>query len=312
MKRISFRTLPLLVAVWLGMGLCWSSAWAEYELEVKIIDTVASSGADDVLLPIYMTNVLDSVAGFALLLEIDHPELLSFNLTRTIIGTLTENWEFVSFSHPGNDSSRLRIVALAESGSPPATYGIPPQLGYTPLLMISVDVRDVLDTISNRTASIDINDDNIVNFGFSTPNGELIGTYVDSVRDTAYWHCLVWEEPDSTCTEWEWLEEPINPGDSFIVYWKQVEYLDPEAIILDPGSVTVSGGYKCGDVDGNGDEEPNISDLIAMVTYMFQEGTPPPALPALDANGDGAIDIADVIWMVSFMFSDGSPPICGS
>jgi hypothetical protein len=178
--------------------------------------------------------------------------------------------------------------------------------------MLSIDAHDVLDTVTVRTALTIINHDNVQNFGFSDPHAQLIGVYVDSVLDTAYWHCLVWEKADSICTEWEWLEEPIHPDDSFLVYWKHFEDIDLEAIVIDNGSITVTGGYKCGDVDGNGTEVPDITDLITMVTYMFQDGDEPPAMAAMDANGDGGIDIVDLIWIVNYMFSDGAFPVCGS
>lgn len=302
----------------LAAGLCLLAALsappalAEYALEVHLPDTLVTSGADTFLIPIYVSNPNDTIAGFAMLIETDHPELLSFNLSRETEGTLVEDWDYLSYSHVGGDLATLRIVGLAESGSPPATYGIPPQMGYTPLMNISVNARDVLDTISFRTAQTIVNRDNVVNFGFSDPNGVLIGTYVDSVLDTAYWNCLVWDELDSTCLEWEWLEEPINPGDSFLVYWRLFPSLDLEDILFDDGSITISGGYKCGDVDGDGSAIPNIADLVFMVTYMFQEGEIPPVLPAVDVDGNGSIDIADVIWLVSYMFSDGPPPVCGA
>jgi hypothetical protein len=309
-RSIYRRSLALVLVFALAAGFA-SMASAEIELEVRLTDTLVSSGAEDVILPLFLTNPTDSIAGFALLLETNHPQLISFNLTRETEGTLIEDWEYVSYSNPGNNLSRLRIVALAATGSDPITYGIPPQYGYTPLLMISIDAHDVLDTITVRTALTIINHDNVQNFGFSDPHAQLIGVYVDSVLDTAYWHCLVWEEPDSICTEWEWLEEPIHPDDSFLVYWKHFEDIDLEAVVIDNGSITVTGGYKCGDVDGDGNDVPNISDLITMVLYMFQNGDEPPVMAAMDANGDGSVDIVDLIWIVKFMFSNGVLPVCG-
>lgn len=65
-----------------------------------------------------------------------------------------------------------------------------------------------------------------------------------------------------------------------------------------------------GDVNNSGDPtgEPDIADLIYMVTYMFQSGPAPfPDELLADVNCDGEVDIADVIYMTAFMFQDGPP-----
>ena len=74
------------------------------------------------------------------------------------------------------------------------------------------------------------------------------------------------------------------------------------------------GDMKCcrlrGDVDYSGDG-PDISDLIYMVGYMFQQGPIPFCLGNADINGSGEIpDISDVTALVSFMFQQGAtlPP----
>jgi hypothetical protein len=65
-----------------------------------------------------------------------------------------------------------------------------------------------------------------------------------------------------------------------------------------------------GNIDGDGLGEINIADLIYMVTFMFQEGPPPPCMSEADVNGDGSDnpDIADLIHLVMFMFQDGPAP----
>ena len=100
------------------------AADAQVELEVRLTDTLVESGSDHVTVPLYVTNYSDSIGGYALLLETDRPDLISFDLRRVTEGTLSEDWEFVSLTHPSGDSSRLRIVALAETGSPPPSQEI--------------------------------------------------------------------------------------------------------------------------------------------------------------------------------------------
>ncbi len=64
-----------------------------------------------------------------------------------------------------------------------------------------------------------------------------------------------------------------------------------------------------GDINNDG-SDPDIADLIYMVTFMFQDGPPPPCMAAIDINGDGQPepDIADLIYLVTNMFQDGPPP----
>ena len=66
----------------------------------------------------------------------------------------------------------------------------------------------------------------------------------------------------------------------------------------------------CADIDGNGNG-PDIGDLVYLVTYMFQNGPPPPNMDAADINGDGTgPDIADLVYLVTYMFGGGPAPIC--
>ncbi len=91
------------------------------------------------------------------------------------------------------------------------------------------------------------------------------------------------------------------------------------------GFWTVSGETGCcqsrGDINHDGQEQPDIADLIYMVTYMFQEGPEPPCdeprspecpehyFAETDVNGDGSCspDIADLIYLVTYMFQEGPP-----
>ena len=63
-------------------------------------------------------------------------------------------------------------------------------------------------------------------------------------------------------------------------------------------------------INHNGEPDPDIADLIFMVSYMFQEGPEPPCKEEADINGDGLAepDIADLIALVSFMFQNGTSP----
>ena len=256
-----------------------------------------------------MSNYADTVAGFVLQLYTDRPDLIQFGLDIDRKGTLTERWEFVESNHLDGDLSNLRLVGLANLPAPPQTAGIPPQPGGVPLVKFFVHVLDIPESAGDRTARIIIEHGSLVDFEFADPAGKAIGTIQDSVLDTAYWHCLVWNEDSTECLEWEWLEEPLPGNDSMIVYWRPYSYLDTTVVHISDGTVTVTGGYHCGDIDGSG-TGPDIADLVYLVSYMFGGGPPPPALPAADCTGDGPVDVSDLVCFVQFMFAHGPAPEC--
>jgi hypothetical protein len=74
-----------------------------------------------------------------------------------------------------------------------------------------------------------------------------------------------------------------------------------------PHCFTVSCCDHRADIDHNGDSEPDITDLIYLVTFMFQEGPEPPCMEEADINGDGTEnpDISDLIYLVTYMFQEG-------
>ena len=57
--------------------------------------------------------------------------------------------------------------------------------------------------------------------------------------------------------------------------------------------------YLCGDVNNDGGQIIDVSDLVYLVEYMFNEGPPPPVMEAGDCDGSGEINIADLAYLVS-------------
>ncbi|HOP06293.1 MAG TPA: T9SS type A sorting domain-containing protein [candidate division Zixibacteria bacterium] len=69
-------------------------------------------------------------------------------------------------------------------------------------------------------------------------------------------------------------------------------------------------GYIPGDINGDG-VGPDISDLVCLVSYMFQGDMPPCVMAAADCNGNGSgPDIADLVYLVNYMFQGGPAPRC--
>ena len=64
-----------------------------------------------------------------------------------------------------------------------------------------------------------------------------------------------------------------------------------------------------GNINGSADGLIDVSDIVFLVSYMFNYGTPPPCLEEAEINGySPAADIADLIALVRYMFNNGSAP----
>jgi hypothetical protein len=72
-------------------------------------------------------------------------------------------------------------------------------------------------------------------------------------------------------------------------------------------------GYTAGDINGDG-TDPDIADLICLVTHMFQGDTTCVCVAAtMNVNGIGELenaDIADLVYLVTYMFQGGPDLLC--
>lgn len=81
-----------------------------------------------------------------------------------------------------------------------------------------------------------------------------------------------------------------------------------------------TGGACCrgirGDIDYDPNDQINISDLVALVDFMFQGGPPPICVGEANISGDGEggsepWGIDDLVYLVDYMFNGGpAPPPC--
>jgi len=278
-------------------------------LDFRVIDTVAESGAADVRISVYMNNYEDTVAGFSFWLVLSRPEVMTFQLGFDTAGTLASSWELVQVNHVGGSPYNIKVVGIANWPPPPTTPGISPQQDGLPLIKLIADVYAIPDTATNRSVEILIARSNLAEFAFSDPLGQVIGTTQDSVWDTAYFACAEWVD-DTICLHWQEVN-PWDPYDSLAGYWRVFAVLDTTTVHVQDGSLSISGGYVCGNIDGDAEGVIDISDLVYLVDYMFLAGPAPEALMAADCNGDGAVDISDLVWLVDYMFTGGPSPVCG-
>ena len=63
-----------------------------------------------------------------------------------------------------------------------------------------------------------------------------------------------------------------------------------------------------GNVNLDWQDQIDISDLTALVGWMFKSGSAPPCMLEADVDGNGGHDLADVTYLVGYMFKSGPEP----
>jgi len=111
--------------------------------------------------------------------------------------------------------------------------------------------------------------------------------------------------------------DTVTFGDGEIEY--STNFSDADAIPFAPqiagGTIEITESGCCINDRGNVDNDPldaiDISDLIYLVNYMFQEGEEPVCMEEANVDGEGepTPDISDLIYLVNYMFQDGEPPL---
>lgn len=288
----------------------------DYELVVRVGDVLAPSGTQGIPIPIYMENYADTVAGFEVWVMMSHPDRSEFQtfgapIPDTVMldttGTLTSGWEYMQARSLGGGYD-ADIIGLANMYGPPYGPGIPPQSGDIPLIKAFVDTYEIEDTTTNYTVELIIMADNLDQFGFATPEGELIGLKIDTVVDTSCFNCVQWLPPEDTiCLYWEPI--PGTSGDSCAIDTFQVAYIDTNVVQIINGSLEV---FVCGDLTG--DNIVNIFDPIELIKCLYGSGIPGPPhvcpVHVADVNSDGLANIFDITYLIRFLYQGGPDAEC--
>ena len=89
----------------------------------------------------------------------------------------------------------------------------------------------------------------------------------------------------------------------------------PYVVGANPGEVwrPVISHFPClglirGNINYDSTDAIDISDLVYLVTYMFQQGQPPKCFEECDMEVNLQLDVGDLIYMVNYMFNSGPPP----
>lgn len=77
-------------------------------------------------------------------------------------------------------------------------------------------------------------------------------------------------------------------------------------------SVQLSLGSCCvgltGNVNGDPEEDVDLSDVIYMVNYLFLGGPAPDCAAEGDISSNRSMDLSDLIYLVNYLFQSGPPP----
>ena len=229
-----------------------------------------------------------------------------FASTIDTTGSLVGGWDVIATRSLSGIGTDLLTTAIANVGGPPITPGISPQIGGVLLSLILETQGGLLGPAADNVTRLMINTSMIDHFGFSDPTGTLIGMNYecDTLIDSTLFRCDSWV--GDQCLNWTVVDQP--PFDSVWVDTTYYPCVDTSQVLVYDGSITL---VLCGDV--NGDGQINVSDLTALVGWMF----PPPGIEdpiyrqAADLDASGLPpNISDVTYLVAYLFGGGPAPFC--
>jgi hypothetical protein len=270
------------------------------------VDSVTSALTNSSIeIPVFVTNLIDSVAGFELWLNMSDPELVRFVADSTVgsvtyakysnVGTRTDGWQFMAARILDANHGVLKISGTADQPGPPLKKPIPPGSGV--LVKLYAETVGTLGDSLCDSVSIKV----LIDQGqtrFSNPDAQIIGCNYHWEVDTFYFNCAQYIL--DSCVAWF----------DTIIDSTNVCVIDTTKRILLDGAV----GFGCctwepGDADGSGGLD--ISDAVYLIQFIFQGGPPPqPRIEAGDMDCSGGVDISDAVYMIQYIFQGGPPAPC--
>lgn len=295
-------------------------------LTVKISDTTARKGDTNAWISVYMANYEDIVAGFAMRVTLDRPDLIEFRTNTedttidtafqyckhwtgttcdewkdTIIidtvyisgamdtaGSLISGWQYVSARSVDNNARDIKVVCLADKIGPPVHPGLPTQSEEGLLFRLKLRIYGTIpDTLTDKTVhAIMVKD--IGETNFSDPYGNLIGTLSGkSWCDTITTSPLV--------------------IDTFYRYWKCAQYKNP------PNQAACSLWTSSPDSTSWNDKARTIDSLpwskVDTTICFYNSGSLTVILCKCgDSNNDSKVNVGDVVFLINYIFKGGTAP----
>ena len=235
------------------------------ELVVSIDSVSARSGDSAVYIDVYVTNPQDSIAGFALSLQMDNPDLVEFGrspddtIAVDVSGSLISSWDLVIQRSLSGTYHDLKIVAISNS-MPPFDKAIPPQSGGLLCRLILHVYDDIPPIVTDSTVRLAIVETPSAT-DFSDPNGVIIGLSGGQYnpQTVSFRDGIVKMESDLLIGDVN-SDGRINVGD--------VVYLIACAFRGGPCPNQGLGDVNC-------DGVVNVADAVYLINYIFKNGPPP-------------------------------------
>lgn len=289
------------------------------------VGTVATPTQNNqIVVPVYMTNITDSVAGFELvvtsalgefirwkIVDVDtsvtprpgHPgefdTSIAYHAAFDTVGTRSRGFKYLQarVQDGGGLAGQIKVAALCDPDSPRVVKPIPPGGGVL-INLIAETNGDVGDSLCD-SISVGLRLDR-AQTSFSNPAAQLIGCDYYWKEDTAYYNCA--QYIGDSCISWY---DTVITGR----WWCN---MDTTKRVLLNGLVEFA-CCTCG--DANGDGAIDISDAVNIISFIFSGGAAPGACGGSsngqgDANGDGTVDISDAVYLISHIFAGGAAPHC--
>jgi hypothetical protein len=95
----------------------------------------------------------------------------------------------------------------------------------------------------------------------------------------------------------------LTPGDQY--WWRVTAFDEVDTVMSD--NVLSFYPFVHGDLSHN--HQIDISDIVALVNFMFKQGDEANPWFLADLNGDCGNDIADLVYLVNYMFRSGPDPL---
>lgn len=224
------------------------------ELLVAIQDTTVRAGDTSAWVSVFVQNYQDTLAGFAMRIILDRPDIMEFrtdeedtlvdtvwwqciqwngddcidsisldpprydttfvNLGIDTVGSLISNWEMVTARSSTSMRHDIKIIGLAESNSSPP-YNFGIMPQSVPGLLFRMNVR-IYETLPDDDSTVTLYIiDNLSETNFSDPHGNLIGTVTNhNICDSCY--CETWDYLGDSCLT-GCLNEPPEIYDTLVI-----------------------------------------------------------------------------------------------
>lgn len=282
---------------------------------VKLICQIGSGTTqlsnNTISIPVNVSNISDSIAGFQLWINISEPSLIKFksdsirfpNTDSAIyfakfdtVGCRIRGWEYIQ-ARILDDSigALLNIIGTADNGAAPIKPPLAPGAGGSgPFIRILCQTKGTLGDSLCDSATVAL----VVNrtqTRFSDQHANLIAYNCSTWVDTTYANCAQGVPPNCT----NWFDTTYTPHSA-------CEFDSTQGLFFD--GVWGFQCCKCGDANGNGSF--SISDVVKIIQYIFNGGAAPNPLCLGDANGSGTISISDAVKLIQYIFAGGSAPHC--